>query len=68
MATRDHCLAEFNQGPPPAGKPLWLLCEDHNGTYMLPFKCEWRDGTWYGNGRAIEATVVGWRPGIDRRA
>jgi hypothetical protein len=37
MATRDHRLAEFNQGPPPLGQQLQLLCEDHNGTYLLPF-------------------------------
>jgi len=44
MATRDHRLAEFNNGPPPLGQSLQLLCEDYNGTYLLPFRCEWRDG------------------------
>ena len=63
MATRDYRLAEFNQGPPPRGQPLQLLCEDHNGTYLLPFKCEWRDDAWYAPEKAkpIEAKVVGWR-------
>jgi hypothetical protein len=37
MATRDHRLGEFEHGPPPANQPLQLLCEDHNGTYLLPF-------------------------------
>ena len=41
-------LAEFNQGSPPTGQQFLLLCEDHNGTYTLPFRCEWRDGAWYG--------------------
>jgi len=22
---------------PPAGEPMELLCEDHNGTYVIPF-------------------------------
>ena len=63
MATRDHRLAEFNKDSPPSGEPLQLLCEDHIGTYLLPFCCEWREGGWYATGKAnlIEATVVGWR-------
>jgi hypothetical protein len=63
MATRDHRLAEFNQGPPPLGQQLQLLCEDHNGTYLLPFRCEWRDGAWYATEKTkpLEAKVVGWR-------
>ena len=68
MATRDHRLREFNEGPPPANEPLQLLCEDHNGTYVLPFPCEWREGTWHNlaqkNGdKSITAKVVGWRSG-----
>jgi hypothetical protein len=63
MATRDHRLAEFNSGPPPPSQPLQLLCEDHNGTYLLPFRCEWREGAWYAVEKTnpIEAKVVGWR-------
>ena len=63
MATRAYRLSEFNQGPPPLGEPLELLAEDHNGTYLLPFRCEWRDGAWYGAGKTVplEAIVVGWR-------
>jgi len=63
MATREFRLSEFNQGSPPAGQQLLLLCEDHNGTYTLPFKCVWRDGAWYGVEKTnpIEATVIGWR-------
>ena len=61
MATRDHRLAELSNGPPPPGQPLQLLCEDHCGTYLLPFRCEWRDEAWYGadKTRPIAATVVG---------
>ena len=44
MATREYRLAEFSQEAPPLGQPLQLLCEDKSGTYLLPFRCEWRDG------------------------
>jgi hypothetical protein len=61
MATREYRLSEFNTGTPPANQPFELLCEDHRGTYTLPFACRWIDGAWVGprNDR-IEATVVGW--------
>ena len=63
MATRAYRLAEFNNGPAPRGEPLQLLCEDNSGTYLLPFRCEWRDGQWYGmeKTKPLEAKVVGWR-------
>ena len=62
MATRQHRLSEFNTGTPPDGAAE-LLCEDHNGTYVLPYLCEWIDGGWYKSGspKIIEATVIGWR-------
>jgi len=68
MSTRDHRLGQFDHGPPPTNEPLQLLCEDHNGTYVLPFQCEWRNGEWHnlaqkdGN-KSITAKVVGWRSG-----
>lgn len=63
MATRQHRLSEFNGGPPPAAAPLQLLCEDHNGTYVLPYLCQWQNEAWRNcsGGEAIEANVVGWR-------
>ena len=63
MATRERRLAEFNgNGEPPPDQPVQVLCEDHSGTYQLPFACRWVDG-WRNNesGGAVEATVVGWR-------
>jgi len=62
MATRGHRLAEFDQGVPPFGRPLKLLCEDHNGTYLLPYLCKWSGDAWCNSvtGVAIEAKVVGW--------
>jgi hypothetical protein len=64
MATRERRLAEFNgEGQPPPNLPVQVLCEDHRGTYQLPFACVWVDGEWLNNesGGTVEATVVGWR-------
>lgn len=63
MATRDARLAEFN-GPTdaPGPGPLRLLCEDHVGSYVIPFPCVRREGAWRNaaTGEAIEAEVIGW--------
>jgi len=64
MATREKRLAEFNgEGEPPPDQPVQVLCEDHSGTYQLPFACRFIDGAWrnHESGGAVEATVVGWR-------
>ena len=64
MATRQQRLDDFGGvGEPPAGVPIELLCEDHVGTYVIPFPCHWTEGAWRGlaSGEPIEATVVGWR-------
>jgi hypothetical protein len=64
MATREKRLAQFDGiGEPPPGLPVEVLCEDHSGTYQLPFACRWVDGQWRNEktGGAVEATVVGWR-------
>ena len=64
MATRDRRLAEFDgAGEPPPGLPVEVLCEDHSGTYQLPFACRFVNGTWLNDesGGVLEATVVGWR-------
>ena len=64
MATRERRLAEFNgSGEPPPDQPVQVLCEDHSGTYQLPFTCRWVAGEWRNSvsGDIVEATVVGWR-------
>jgi hypothetical protein len=64
MATRQHRLGEFNTKDRPAGgQRVELLCEDHCGTYTLPFACHWAGSVWVGadSGKPIEAVVVGWR-------
>jgi hypothetical protein len=64
MATRQERIDAFtHQGVPPADQPLELLCEDHVGTYVIPFLCRWSSGAWHSvdTSSAIEATVIGWR-------
>ncbi len=64
MATRDKRLAEFNgQGDPPPDLAVQVLCEDHSGTYQLPFLCQFVDNEWRSTttGNLVEARVVGWR-------
>ena len=63
MATRQERLTEFSESIPPEGKPVQLLCEDHCGTYLIPYDCERRDGAWYriGISEPIDANVIGWR-------
>jgi hypothetical protein len=64
VATRQQRLLQFrSNGEPMTGEPFELLCEDHNGTYVLPFPCCWADGAWQSmtTGLQIQVTVVGWR-------
>jgi hypothetical protein len=64
MATRQQRIDAFTrEGVPPTDQPLELLCEDHVGTYIIPFLCRWSSGGWQSvdTSRRIEATVIGWR-------
>jgi hypothetical protein len=64
MATRQQRISAFiHEGDPPADRPLELLCEDHVGTYVIPFLCRLSSGVWQSvdTGSRIEATVIGWR-------
>jgi hypothetical protein len=63
MPAQKFNHSDFSDAAPPAGKPLQLLCEDEAGKYLLPFRCEWRNGDWHsiGKDRRIEVKVVGWR-------
>ncbi|CCE12035.1 conserved hypothetical protein [Bradyrhizobium sp. STM 3843] len=64
MATREKRLAQFDgSGEPPPGQAVEVLCEDHSGTYQLPFPCLYVDGKWHNqeSGGMLEATVVAWR-------
>jgi hypothetical protein len=63
MPTREERLADFSTAPPTEGLTLKLLCEDHSGTYDLPYPCRWTGEAWTNaeTGASIEAKVVGWR-------
>ena len=63
MVTRETRLAEFQTDSPLVGATVDVLCEDHNGTYTLPFPCKWNGTDWVNvkSGHLVEATVVGWR-------
>jgi hypothetical protein len=64
MATWQARIDEFDhEGSPPQDQPLEILCEDHVGTYVIPFPCQWSDGAWQNaeTRRPIEAAVIGWR-------
>jgi hypothetical protein len=63
MATRQQRIDAFvHDGEPPVDQPLQVLCEDHIGTYVVPFPCRW-SGDWKNaeTGERIEAMVIGWR-------
>ena len=64
MATRQERIDAFtHERVPPEDQPLEVLCEDHVGTYVIPFLCRWSSGAWHSvdTGSSIEATVIGWR-------
>jgi hypothetical protein len=64
MATREKRLAQFDgSGEPPPDQLVEVLCEDHSGTYQLPFACRFIDGRWrnHESGITVEATVIAWR-------
>jgi len=64
LVIRQERIDEFiHEGSPPNDQPLQILYEDHVGTYVIPFPCQWHDGLWENTKtcRRIEATVVGWR-------
>ncbi len=65
MVTREVRIAEFttDEEPRPTDE-VELLCEDHRGTYVLPFPCRRSEHTWWNKqtGEKVEAEVLGWRP------
>ena len=65
MTTRDQRLAEFTtKGEPLLDLDVELLCEDHIGTYLLPFPCRRNEGGWLNTwtGEKVQGKIIGWRP------
>ena len=63
VAARQQRLAAFlGEGTPPSGVACELPCENHVGTYTLPYLCQWADCTWRSVSTAEPGgRVVGWR-------
>jgi hypothetical protein len=64
MATREQRVAQFaTDREPGPDLAVEVLCEDHVGTYVLPFLCTWGDGAWRNarTGEPIAGDVIGWR-------
>jgi hypothetical protein len=64
IAARQKHLAKFpGEGTPPGAVACELLCEDHVGTYSLPYLCHWSNGSWRSieTGEPVKAGVVAWR-------
>ena len=65
MPDRPKRLAQFiHDRPPEDDEAVQVLCEDHVGTYTLPFLCRWTRTSWINvaTSAPIEVEVVGWRP------
>jgi hypothetical protein len=64
LVTRAVRIAEFTTDKEPEHDiALELLCQDHVGTYALPFPCRRVTGHWRNQrtGQLIEVAIVGWR-------
>ncbi len=46
MVTRIERLSEFSTDAALDDAPLELLCEDHRGTYVLPYPCILSGSVW----------------------
>lgn len=65
MVQRGERIAEFIRDRfPEEGVKVQLLCEDHVGTYTLPFPCSWTEAGWTNASTrtCVRADVLGWRP------
>jgi hypothetical protein len=70
MPTWKSRVAEFKTDKEPEpDQAVEVLCEDHNGTYVLPFLCRLKAGVWMNEttGTTVDATIVGWRTPRDGR-
>jgi hypothetical protein len=69
MASRTARLNDFTTDDAPnADSLVEVLCEDHVGTYLLPYMCRSTQEGFRNDrtGELIQARVVGWRAPIRR--
>ena len=63
MVERAVRISQFiSDRLPLVGTKVQLLCEDHVGTYTLPFLCCWTDAGWRNAATQmiVEVEVLGW--------
>ena len=63
MVTRAERLQDFiTEADPPFGSVVEVLCEDHVGTYRLPWFCRSTPEGFRNErtGELIEGRVIGW--------
>lgn len=71
MVQRDERLSQFiSDRLPEIGASVQVLCEDHVGTYVLPFLCRRTESGWSnaGTSQMVDADVLGWRLPADAKA
>lgn len=71
MTTWHDRLAEFTTNDEPqSGCEVELLCEDHVGTYVLPFPCRRGESGWINacTGEELRIEILGWRKWNGRRS
>jgi hypothetical protein len=69
MVTRSDRLSQFiTDREAPDGIIVEALCQDHVGTYVLPFPCRREGSAWYNTATsaALDCDVIGWREWQDR--
>ena len=69
MVTRSDRLLQFiTDRDAPDGTLVEALCQDHVGTYVLPFPCRREGAAWYNNitSAALDCDVIGWREWEER--
>ena len=65
MATRSFRLSEFSQSAPETNEPVEVLCEDHNGTYLVPYYSGWCNSKWH-NCKTVNRLLLRWSGGGNR--
>jgi hypothetical protein len=69
MVAFSERLAQFiTDREAPDGTVVEALCQDHVGTYVLPFPCRRQGAAWYNNvtSAALDCDVIGWREWQER--
>ena len=69
MVTHSDRLSQFiTDREAPDGIIVEALCQDHVGTYVLPFPCRREGNAWYNTATsaALDCDVIGWREWQDR--